>query len=115
MLAALGRIIERGMPFARYLVEGPSMEPAYRDGERLVVNRYAYWRKRPAIGDVVVLRDPDDSGRYLLKRIAKAPDGMNPGRSRVYVLGDNIDSSRDSREFGLVPRKRIIGRVWFRY
>ena len=115
MLAALGRIIERGMPFARYLVEGPSMEPAYRDGERLVVNRYAYWRKRPAIGDVVVLRDPDDSGRYLLKRIAKAPDGMNPGRSRVYVFGDNIDSSRDSREFGLVPRKRIVGRVWFRY
>ena len=103
------------MPIARYLVEGPSMEPAYRDGERLVVNRYAYRRRRPAVGDVVVLRDPDDSGRYLLKRIVKAPDGIDPGPRRVYVLGDNRNASRDSREFGPVGRDRIIGRVWFRY
>lgn len=30
------------------------------------------------------------------------------------VLGDNRDHSLDSRNFGSVPRKNIIGKVWFR-
>ena len=37
------------------------------------------------------------------------PDGY------YYVLGDNRNSSNDSRSFGLVPRKNIIGRVWVIY
>jgi len=28
-----------------------------------------------------------------------------------FVMGDNRDDSKDSRYFGFVPRKRIIGRV----
>ncbi len=32
-----------------------------------------------------------------------------------FVLGDNSTNSFDSRYWGCVPRKNIIGRVWFRY
>ena len=32
-----------------------------------------------------------------------------------YVLGDNRNSSNDSRNFGFVPRTSIIGRVWVIY
>lgn len=32
-----------------------------------------------------------------------------------YVLGDNSSSSRDSRYWGFVPRKYIIGKAVFRY
>lgn len=33
----------------------------------------------------------------------------------LYVLGDNSGSSRDSRYWGFVPRKYIIGKAVFRY
>jgi type IV secretory pathway protease TraF len=38
-----------------------------------------------------------------------------PGPSRVYVLGDNAGASRDSRSFGAVDRRLIVGKAWLRY
>ena len=90
------------------------MEPAYRAGDRVLVNRLAYLWRRPAVGDVVVLRDPERPGHQLLKRIAGAPDGA-PGPAGYLVLGDNPARSRDSRTFGLVQRPEIIGRAWLVY
>ncbi len=39
---------------------------------------------------------------------------FNIGKDEYFVLGDNRIFSFDSRNFGLVPRKDIIGRVFFR-
>ncbi len=100
----------------RYVVEGPSMEPAFRAGEHLLVDRLAYRRRTPRVGEVVVLRDPERPDRYLLKRIATAPPMQPaPQRGQYFVLGDNAAVSRDSRAFGPVAREQIIGRVWRRY
>ena len=108
--------MEACAPVMRYVVEGPSMEPAFRAGERLLVNRIAYRRRAPRVGDVVVLRDPERPDRYLLKRIAAPATGQPaPGQRRFFVLGDNAALSRDSRAFGPVAREQIIGRVWRRY
>jgi nickel-type superoxide dismutase maturation protease len=103
------------LPIGRYVVEGPSMEPAYRAGDRVLVNRLAYLRRPPVAGDVVVLRDPERNGHILLKRIARAPEGVCPGPAQIYVLGDNAGASRDSRAFGLVDRRKIVGRAWLVY
>jgi nickel-type superoxide dismutase maturation protease len=102
-------------PVSRYIVDGPSMEPAYRAGDRLIVNRLAYLRSAPAIGDVVVLRDPEHARRLLIKRIAAAPDGACPGPAQVWVLGDNAAESRDSRAFGAVERRAVVGKARWRY
>jgi signal peptidase I len=103
--------LRRIMPVIRYGVDGPSMEPTYRQGDRVVVNRLAYAGRRPVAGDVVVFRDPDDASRHLIKRVAAAPgaDGS------VFVLGDNPAASKDSRVFGPVPRERIVGKAMFKY
>jgi nickel-type superoxide dismutase maturation protease len=114
-LAALARVLRWRAPLARYAVEGDSMEPAYRAGDRVIVNRLAYRRRAPAPGDVVVLRDPERPGRYLLKRVAPFPAREPPDPDAVYVLGDNAAGSRDSRSFGPVPRSAIVGRAWQRY
>jgi nickel-type superoxide dismutase maturation protease len=105
--------IMRLSPIARYVVDGPSMEPAYRAGDRVVVNKLAYRRAAPREGEVVVLRDPLRRRRFLIKRIARVlDDGAAP---RYMVLGDNAAESRDSRLFGPVGRELIVGRAWFRY
>jgi nickel-type superoxide dismutase maturation protease len=87
----MGRVLEF---FARRVtVEGYSMMPTYRPGERLTALR----RWRPVrVGDVVVVRDPRDRSRWLLKRcVAKS-------RSMMDLRGDNPAGSTDSRDFGLV-------------
>lgn len=102
-------------PISRYHVSGPSMEPAYHDGDRVLVNRLAYVRRAPAPGEVVVIRDPSARGHYLLKRIARAPEGLRLERDGYWVLGDNAAASRDSRAFGAVRRRGIVGLAWLRY
>ena len=102
-------------PVSRYIVEGTSMEPAYGPGDRLLVNRLALRVRAPRAGDVVVLRDPEDGRRFLLKRIAHAPDGAAPVPGQFHVLGDNAEESRDSRDFGPVARRHIVGTAWVKY
>jgi signal peptidase I len=82
----------------RVSVEGTSMSPTYVPGERLTALRR--WRPiRP--GDVVVVRDPRDFSRWLLKRcVAKFG-------SQLDLRGDNSAASTDSREFGLVESRDV--------
>jgi nickel-type superoxide dismutase maturation protease len=112
---AIVATIDRLLPYERFRVEGASMQPTYFHGERVIVDRRAYRRRPPAPGDVVVLRDPEEPARHLVKRVAGPPPGAEPRRDAVYVLGDNPDESRDSRDFGPVPLALIIGRVRLRY
>ncbi len=109
MLGAMVAAIERLSPLVRFRVEGDSMAPAYLPGDRVVVNRAAYLVRRPSPDDVVVLRDPEEPGRLLLKRVAAVENG------RYVVLGDNAAGSRDSRRFGTVQRRDIVGKAILRY
>lgn len=97
------------LPFGRYAVEGDSMTPAFSDGQRVLVNRLAYWFREPKPGDVVIVRDPRDPARALLKRIDRRANGG------WLVLGDNPAASTDSRHFGPVAKSLLIGKVWARY
>lgn len=115
LLAVAARVVRMGLPIGRYVVDGPSMEPAYHAGDRVLVNRLAYVRGEPSIGDVVVLHDPERRGRHLLKRVALPPDGVAGDDGRYFVLGDNAAESRDSRSFGAVRKREIVGRAWRRY
>lgn len=100
-----------GWPIVRFVVEGASMEPAYREDERVLVYRWAYWKREPSAGDVVVLDDPERPEHWIIKRVA-FDGGLGEG---VYVRGDNAVESRDSRMFGNVAARAIVGRVIMRY
>lgn len=111
-MGAAALSLRLGWPIARYRVDGPSMEPGFREGDRLLVNRLAYLAAGPRAGDAVIVRDPEEPSRLLLKRIAAVQDA---GAGRYFVVGDNPGASRDSRQFGPVERGAIIGRAWRKY
>jgi len=96
-------------PLARFRVDDRSMEPTLVPGDFVIVNRWAYRRRGPVRGDLVVLRDPQKPDRFLVKRVADAASG-----GALFVVGDNEPLSRDSRTFGPVARDRLVGRVWRR-
>ena len=58
-------------------------------------------------GDLVVVRDPETPERFLVKRVSDLPDA-----TQIRVAGDNADRSRDSRSFGPIPLREIVGKVW---
>ncbi|MER7207864.1 S26 family signal peptidase [Streptosporangium sp. NPDC000239] len=122
-------------------IEGSSMLPTYREGDRVIVRR----RARPRTGLVVVVELPEaDEGwllpspspyageaeisgrRWMIKRVAAVPGDHVPpallhrlGREgaawvppgMVLLLGDNEEASFDSRYFGYFPQERVLGVV----
>jgi nickel-type superoxide dismutase maturation protease len=94
------------LPFRRFLVADTSMLPALRPGDRLLIARWP----QPRAGDLVVFRDPEAHSTFLVKRVASASaDGT------LEVRGDNPNVSRDSRHFGPVAPRLVLGRALYRY
>ena len=74
------------------------MAPTYLSGQRLTAVR----RWRPVrVGDVVVVQDPREPRRWLLKRcVTKAGRWLD-------LRGDNAGGSTDSRVFGTVHSRGV--------
>ncbi|MBL7069160.1 MAG: signal peptidase I [Candidatus Omnitrophica bacterium] len=81
-------------------------------------------------GETVEIRNGDiyiDGNKvedpFIIRKIHyynKSPHGATGRKTEVpedsyYVLGDNSASSRDSRYWGFVPRKNVIGKAFFLY
>lgn len=79
------------------------MLPTLEAGDVVVVRPCPVHDVAP--GALVVLRDPDGSGRVLVKRMV----GPTPGG--LTVAADNPREGRDSRHFGPVPDHLLHGRV----
>ena len=128
---------------------GVSMEPELYNGQRVLINRYAYLMSSPKVGDVIVfLPNGNHNSHYYIKRVVAVPgdtvqiiggrlyvngeqivderyDKMaeagiaeNPlllGTDEYFVLGDNRNSSEDSRSanIGTVRSSAILARVSF--
>ncbi|MFI0504496.1 S26 family signal peptidase [Streptomyces albogriseolus] len=120
-------------------VEGVSMEPAFQDGDHVLVIR----RRRPRPGQVVVVESPFGkqgwrepplpsraahslvaARRWMIKRVVALPgdtvphglelanfSGERVPAGMAVLLGDNPSSSFDSREFGYFPLVRLLGVV----
>jgi signal peptidase I len=98
------------------IAEGHSMMPTIKSGSVLLVgklsygfrlpwsDRYLLWWSLPQQGDVVIFYTPQ--GAIAVKRCAWIT------KNRTFIaLGDNSLESYDSRSYGPIPIKNIIGKV----
>lgn len=124
------------------LIQGDSMSPYYHDKSFAIINRtvqdYKYGDvvafevenisgvvvKRIAAlpGDRVVIKENNMYVNGILSEVYKHTFFKNPGcladevllqENEFFVIGDNIDKSRDSRfeEIGVVNYSQLIGRI----
>ncbi len=95
------------------------MEPAVLRGDRIFADKTAYRRMPPKRGDIILLVHPDDRSKILVRTLeglpgdtVTRPDGRTEQvpHGMIYVLGAK-EESFDSRTFGFVPLKDVIGKA----
>lgn len=86
------------------------MSPTLRPGDWLLVDSDAYRERLPLVGELVLVPDPREPGRLLVKRAA----GID-AQGWLLVAGDALEASTDSRTFGAVDPSTVEGRPHFRY
>ena len=86
-------------------VDGFSMLPTLKPGDWVIYQPRQATDLLPSNGSVVVACLPRQPKLLIVKRIShRDPSG-------VYLLGDNLDISTDSRDFGPVQPEDILGNV----
>ncbi|KAI8582800.1 hypothetical protein K450DRAFT_224846 [Umbelopsis ramanniana AG] len=111
---------------------GPSMLPTFNmDGDIVAIEHLSKRYKRLSVGDVVVCISPVNPGRAVCKRILGMEGDhvcedptlreierkyIDVPEGHVWLSGDNLSNSNDSRTYGPVPygliRGRVFARVW---
>lgn len=94
----------------RFRVTGNSMLPLLKPGEEVLIDPTAYRHQRPQPGQIVVAQHPYQPTIRLVKRITAVMED-----NQYMLVGDNPTESTDSRIFGPVTDRHIIGRVTSRF
>jgi signal peptidase I len=131
---------------ARVRIDGYAMGSTLPNESYVLADRLVYQKKDPQRGDIVVFSSPSDSNQDLIKRVIGLPgesvavkDGTvtingtplkepyitDPPlyngtwvvpEGHFFVLGDNRNDSKDSHQWGFLPREYIFAKaVWIYY
>jgi nickel-type superoxide dismutase maturation protease len=85
-------------------VTGSSLSPQYREGDFVLISKIPFLFGALQAGDVVVFRHPLYG--LLIKQVREvSPDGRE-----LFVVGTQ-ENSIDSRIFGTISRRSLLGKV----
>lgn len=88
-------------------IDGDSMRPTLSSGDLVIFRPFSKTSKTTSLqeGSIVVVNHPLLPKKLMVKRVHKI------SLKGVDLRGDNLNSSTDSRQFGLVNRENIKGIV----
>ena len=104
--AHLGTLFSLIIGYRKHLrVVGNSMENTLREGDLIIYKNLTRKKALLKPGDIVIANHPIVNSKLIIKRIHSI---NNFG---IELRGDNIYSSSDSRQFGLIKANQIVGIV----
>lgn len=103
------------------------MIPTFQSGQK-VLTSHAYWMVGKIQKDDIIVLKEEKSNDYFIKRVYGLPGDKIPWslapqdwpiskgqyvvpEGRIYVIGDNLNHSDDSRKFGAFLQSNILGKV----
>ena len=129
----------------RFRIESISMLPNLQPGQYVIVDKVSYRLGKPQRGDVVVFQYPLAPEKDYIKRVIGLPGetifvsngvvsingqrlqepyiaappslggAWTLGPDQYFMMGDNRNNSSDSRSWGPLDRKYLIGKAVFVY
>jgi signal peptidase I len=92
-----------------YQISGPSMQNTLHNGQFVLVNKLAYLFHQPERGDVIILHEPDQPGRDLVKRVIGLPgDKIVITSESVSVNGVTLNEPYVTREYNPGTQTEIV-------
>lgn len=86
------------------------MQPKFKGGDIVLASNIFYMFHDPKPGDIIIARNPTIfKKQYIIKRIELVDT------AKFFIVGDNKKESTDSRHFGSITKKDIVGKVFFQF
>lgn len=86
VFAGIGKLL-MAFVFANEQVEGPSMQPTFESGDRIIANRHSSINR----GDIVILKAPDEPGAFYIKRVVGMPgENIASKNDTMYINGKKL-------------------------
>ncbi|MYL34792.1 signal peptidase I [Pontibacillus yanchengensis] len=105
IIAFVLAFVIRNYIFATSIVEGTSMDPTLKDGERVMYNKIVYIMDNPERGDIVIIQRPTKN--YVKRVIGLPGDEIQVKGHELYVNGKkseqeylNEQAIRQTGDFG---------------
>ena len=96
-------------------VVGASMNPTLQNNEFVLAEKITFKFEPFKKDEIVIFEHPKQKGIHVIKRIEGLPNSVINGitipEDAYYMLGDNKENSVDSRTWGAVDKKFIVGRA----
>lgn len=79
------------------------MEPKLKNGSFFMASTVPYFIRKPRIGDIIIFKHEN---KRIVKKIIKIEN------DKYYIDGENL---KDSKDFGPIRRKDILGMLIFKF
>jgi signal peptidase I len=73
--------------FQKVVVDGDSMKPTLHDSDTYMLNRVELWFRKPQVGDIVVIRDPEVGCLAIKRVVAEEGQSVELDNGSVFVNG----------------------------